>query len=97
MKYANVPDEQKNMMRMMMFISPIMIIWMSYISASALGLYWAVGGAFLVVQTWLGNVFYNSKVEEEMKPIIEAHEKNQQEANNDKKPAKLVSNKKKKK
>ncbi len=32
-----------------------------------------------------------------MKPIIEAHEKNQQEANKEKKPAKLVSNKKKKK
>jgi len=74
----NIPDEQKAQMRMMMFISPIMIIWMSYISPAALPLYWAVGGAFLVLQTWLGNKFYRQKVHEEMKPLIDAHEENQQ-------------------
>lgn len=73
----NMPDEQKSQMRMMMFISPIMIVWMSFISPAALPLYWAVGGAFLVMQTWLGNKFYKQKVHEEIKPLIDAHERNQ--------------------
>lgn len=64
-------------MRMMMFISPIMIVWMSAISPAALPLYWAVGGAFLVLQTWLGNKFYKKKVHEEIAPLIEAHEENE--------------------
>ncbi|RXK17543.1 membrane protein insertase YidC [Macrococcus sp. DPC7161] len=71
----NIPDEQKQQMKMMMFISPIMIVWMSAIAPAALPLYWAVGGAFLVFQTWLGNKFYSKKVHEELAPMIEAHER----------------------
>ncbi|TYN87067.1 YidC/Oxa1 family membrane protein insertase, partial [Staphylococcus aureus] len=37
-----MPDEQRQMGYMMMVISPIMIIWISLSSASALGLYWSV-------------------------------------------------------
>lgn len=48
-----MPDEQRQMGYMMMVISPIMIIWISLSSASALGLYWSVSAAFLVVQTHL--------------------------------------------
>lgn len=90
----NIPDEQKAQMRMMMFISPIMIVWMSSISPAALPLYWAVGGAFLVVQTWLGNKFYKKKVHEEIAPLIEAHERN--EAASQPKNTQIVSSKKKK-
>ena len=43
---------------MMMVISPIMIIWISLSSASALGLYWSVSAAFLVVQTHFANIYY---------------------------------------
>jgi YidC/Oxa1 family membrane protein insertase len=53
---------------------------MSFISPAALPLYWAVGGLFLVFQTWLGNKFYKTKVHEEMKPLVEAHEQNQAKA-----------------
>ncbi len=48
-----MPDEQRQMGYMMMVISPIMIIWISLSSASALGLYWSVSAAFLVVQQTL--------------------------------------------
>lgn len=91
----NIPDEQKAQMRMMMFISPIMIVWISFISPAALGLYWAVGGAFLVLQTIIGNKFYRTKVHEEMKPLVEAHERNEEA----KQPrnTQVVSNKKKRK
>ena len=91
----NIPEEQKAQMRMMMFISPIMIVWMSAISPAALPLYWAVGGAFLVVQTWLGNKFYKKKVHEEIAPLIEAHEEN--ERAKQPKNTQVVSSKKKKK
>lgn len=90
----NIPEEQKAQMRMMMFISPIMIVWMSAISPAALPLYWAVGGAFLVLQTWLGNKFYKKKVHEEIAPLIEAHEEN--ERTKQPKNTQVVSSKKKK-
>jgi len=91
----NIPEEQKAQMRMMMFISPIMIVWMSAISPAALPLYWAVGGIFLVFQTWLGNKFYKKKVHEEIAPLVEAHAQNQ--AENKSKNVQVVSSKKKKK
>ena len=74
-----VAQEQRQQMRLFMFISPLMIIWISAISPSALPLYWAVGGLFLIFQTWAGNTFYRKKVHEEMAPIIEAHEKEKAE------------------
>ena len=53
-----MPQEQRQMTYMMMIVSPIMIIWISLSSASALGLYWSVSAAFLVVQTYFANMYY---------------------------------------
>src|SRR5699024_2567561 len=72
-----VPEEQRKQMQLLMNISPIMIIWISFISPSALPVYWAVGGVFLIFQTWAGKTFYNKKGAEEMAPIIEADEREQ--------------------
>ena len=58
MYQVTMPDEQRQMGYMMMVISPIMIIWISLSSASALGLYWSVSAAFLVVQTHFANIYY---------------------------------------
>lgn len=55
---ATVPDAQKNQMRIFMFISPIMIMFISFSAPAALPLYWAVGGIFLIIQTWIGRKFY---------------------------------------
>lgn len=74
-----------------------MIIWISAISPSALPLYWAVGGIFLIFQTWAGNTFYRKKVNEEMAPIIEAHEREQAEKAARVKNAKVKPKKKRKK
>ncbi|MEJ7383762.1 hypothetical protein WL391_13115, partial [Staphylococcus epidermidis] len=38
---GNMPQEQRQMGYMMMVISPIFIIYISFTSASALGLYWS--------------------------------------------------------
>lgn len=91
-----VSEEQRKQMRLFMYISPLMIVWISLISPSALPLYWAVGGVFLIFQTWAGNTFWKKKVHEEMAPIIEAHEREQAEKERRMKNAKLMPKNKKK-
>lgn len=91
-----VSEEQRKQMKLFMYISPLMIIWISFISPAALPLYWAVGGIFLIFQTWAGNTFWKKKVNEEMAPIIEAHEREQAEKERRLKNAKLMPKNKKK-
>ena len=74
-----------------------MILWISVISPSALPLYWAVGGAFLILQTIIGNLYYRKKVDEEMAPILAAHEKELAEKERKSQGAKVLPNKNKKK
>ncbi|MBI5975505.1 membrane protein insertase YidC [Staphylococcus canis] len=91
---SNMPQEQRQMGYMMMIISPIMIIWISFSSAAALGLYWSVSAAFLVVQTYVANKVYSKKAKEEVAPLLaklEA-EKNPKTGKN----TQVVSKKKKK-
>ncbi|MBA8760607.1 membrane protein insertase YidC [Staphylococcus coagulans] len=71
----NMPPEQRQMGYMMMIISPIMIVWISLSSAAALGLYWSVSAAFLVVQTYVANVVYGRKARAEVAPLIEKFER----------------------
>ena len=92
-----LPEEQQKQMRLFMFISPLMILWISVISPSALPLYWAVGGAFLILQTIIGNLYYRKKVDEEMAPILAAHEKELAEKERKSQGAKVLPNKNKKK
>ena len=66
-----MPQEQRQMTYMMMIVSPIMIIWISLSSASALGLYWSVSAAFLVVQTYFANMYYEKVAQREVAPMIE--------------------------
>ncbi|REH97281.1 hypothetical protein DOS70_02475 [Staphylococcus felis] len=66
----NMPKEQKQMGYMMLIISPIMIIWISYTSASALGLYWSVSAAFLVLQIYVANKIYSEKAKKEIEPLL---------------------------
>ncbi|AVQ33507.1 hypothetical protein C7J88_04720 [Staphylococcus muscae] len=94
---SNMPAEQKQMGYMMMIISPIMIIWISYTSAAALGLYWSVSAAFLVVQTYFANVVYSKKAKEEVAPLIKKMEAEKKQNNKTGKNTQVVSKKKKKK
>ncbi|MDO5376169.1 membrane protein insertase YidC [Staphylococcus rostri] len=93
---SNMPQEQKQMGYMMMIISPIMIIWISYTSAAALGLYWSVSAAFLVVQTYFANVVYSKKAKEEVAPLIKKMEAEKKQAGKVGKNTQVVSKKKKK-
>ena len=59
-----VPDSQKQQMKWMIYISPIMIMIISFTSMAALPLYWAVGGFILIVQTYIGRKFYSDVPEQ---------------------------------
>ncbi|QLK86499.1 membrane protein insertase YidC [Staphylococcus sp. 17KM0847] len=94
---TNMPQEQRQMGYMMMIISPIMIIWISFTSAAALGLYWSVSAAFLVVQTYIANVVYSKKAQEEVGPLIKKIEEKKKQNSKSGKNTQVVSKKKKKK
>lgn len=76
-----MPQEQRQMTYMMMIVSPIMIIWISLSSASALGLYWSVSAAFLIVQTYFANMYYEKVAQREVAPMIEKFEENNSNSN----------------
>ncbi|MDO0959832.1 membrane protein insertase YidC [Staphylococcus haemolyticus] len=92
-----MPQEQRQMTYMMMIVSPIMIIWISLSSASALGLYWSVSAAFLVVQTYFANMYYEKVAQREVAPMIEKLKENNSNSNKKGKNTQVVSKNNKKK
>ena len=58
-----VPEQQKQQMKMFVYISPIMIMFVSFSSMSALPLYWTIGGILLILQTYIGRKFYSDHPE----------------------------------
>ena len=58
-----VPEAQKAQMKMMIYISPIMIVFISISSMAALPLYWSVSGILLIIQTYIGRKFYSDHPE----------------------------------
>ncbi|WP_145432806.1 membrane protein insertase YidC [Staphylococcus haemolyticus] len=92
-----MPQEQRQMTYMMMIVSPIMIIWVSLSSASALGLYWSVSAAFLVVQTYFANMYYEKVAQREVAPMIEKFKENNSNSNKKGKNTQVVSKNNKKK
>lgn len=62
-----VPESQKAQMKIMMYISPIMIVIISFSSMAALPLYWSVGGLFLIIQTYIGRKYFSVATEDKEK------------------------------
>ena len=56
-----MPEQQKQQMKYMGLLSPIMIMFVSFSAPAALPLYWVVGGTFLIFQTYLGRKMYQSQ------------------------------------
>lgn len=55
----NMPKEQHFISYIMAIISPIFIVYISITSASALGLYWTINAAFLIIQMFFSNRYYS--------------------------------------
>jgi YidC/Oxa1 family membrane protein insertase len=53
-----MPETQQKQMKAFIYLSPIMIMFISFNAMAALPLYWAVGGLLLIFQTYLGRKFY---------------------------------------
>lgn len=68
-----MPEQQKQQMKMFIYLSPIMIMFISLKAVAALPLYWAVGGFLLIVQTYLGRKLYFKEVDA---PATETETKN---------------------
>ncbi len=58
--------EQKKQMKMMIFMSPIMIIMISFSSPAGVTLYWVVGGIFSCIQSLITNLYHKPKVKAEI-------------------------------
>lgn len=54
-----LPSQQQKQMKMMLFISPILITIISLNAPAVLPLYWSVGGIFLIGQTLLAQKLYH--------------------------------------
>lgn len=61
-----VPEAQKAQMKLMIYISPIMIVIISISSMAALPLYWSVSGILLIIQTYIGRKFYSNELPEKV-------------------------------
>lgn len=70
-----MPETQKQQMKMFIYLSPIMIMFISFKAVSALPLYWAVGGFLLIIQTYLGRKLYFKEVEPVTEGVVVNEEK----------------------
>ncbi|SCT99189.1 lipoprotein [Staphylococcus xylosus] len=55
---CHYPKEQRKTHYVLMVLSPIFITYISLHSAAALGLYWSVGGLFLIIQMHFAHSYY---------------------------------------
>lgn len=68
-----MPAEQQQQMKMMTFLSPMMILFISFSAPAALPLYWSIGGLFLIGQSLLLNRIYEKEpipIPIETKPVL---------------------------
>lgn len=61
-----MPEEQRKQSKSMMLMNPLMILFFSLTGPAGLALYWLVGGAIAVVQSYITNQYYKPKIEAEM-------------------------------
>lgn len=69
-------------MKMMMWMMPLMSLWIGFTLPAALCVYWIAQSAFSAIQEWYMGKFYNQKIEEEenqRQAAIEADRKRRQE------------------
>lgn len=59
-------EEQKKQMKMMSYMSPIMIIMFSISAPAGVTLYWVIGGIFSCIQSLITNLYHKPKVKAEI-------------------------------
>ncbi len=66
-----MPEQQKQQMKFFVYLSPIMIMFVSFTSMAALPVYWVVGGILLIIQTFIGRKFYSEHPEKALETVEE--------------------------
>jgi YidC/Oxa1 family membrane protein insertase len=66
---SSMPAQQQQQMKFMGLLSPLMIVMFSISAPAALPLYWAVGGAFLILQTAISRRLYQNNKKTEVTTI----------------------------
>ncbi|MFP3323134.1 membrane protein insertase YidC [Planococcus sp. SIMBA_160] len=66
-----MPEQQQKQMKFFIYLSPIMIMFISFTSMAALPVYWAVGGILLIIQTFIGRKFYSQHPEKALESVEE--------------------------
>lgn len=64
-----MPEQQQKQMKLFVYISPVMIMFVSFSSMAALPVYWAVGGILLIIQTFIGRKFYSEHPEKALEAV----------------------------
>ncbi|MGY3766071.1 membrane protein insertase YidC [Vagococcus vulneris] len=59
-------EAQKKQMKMMSYISPLMIIFISFSSPAGVTLYWVVGGIFSCLQSAISTLYQKPKIKREL-------------------------------
>ena len=64
-----MPEQQQKQMKFFIYLSPVMIMFISFTSMAALPVYWAVGGILLIIQTFIGRKFYSEHPEKALEAV----------------------------
>lgn len=59
---VGMDEQQKKQMKMMMYMSPLMIMFISFSSPAGVTLYWVVGGIFSCIQTLISTFIQKPKI-----------------------------------
>ncbi|PWG01014.1 membrane protein insertase YidC [Levilactobacillus bambusae] len=69
---VGMPEDQRKQMKMMMWLSPVMIFVFTFQSPAGLGLYFFIGGIFACLQTLIINL-YRPRIRRQVDQEIKAH------------------------
>ncbi|HCM88743.1 MULTISPECIES: membrane protein insertase YidC [Vagococcus] len=64
-------EEQKKQMKMMSYMSPIMIIMFSISAPAGVTLYWVIGGIFSCIQSLITNLYHKPKIKADLAEQLE--------------------------
>lgn len=70
---VGVPESQRQQMKTMMLMSPVMTFFISLVSPAGLGLYFLAGGILAIIQTAITNFYYVPKIKAEIAADLKEH------------------------
>ncbi len=84
MKLTPGMDQQKGAMKYMMYLMPVMSLWIAFSVPCGVGIYWIISNLFAIVQTIILNTFYSpakykAEYEEQVRQVEEQKKREREE------------------